>query len=392
MYSLMEYRLSVADIEADNGVVHVIDAVLIPERISVVDVIVNSEDHQILETAVVAAGLAEALDGEGPFTVFAPTDAAFAALPEGAIAALLADAEGALADILKYHVLGAKVMSGDLEDGMTATTLLGKDIYVTLSGGKVFINGVEVTVADIETDNGVVHVIDAVLDPSRASVVDIIVGSADHEILETAVLAAGLETALSGAGPFTVFAPTDAAFAALDEGVIDALLADAEGALTDILLYHVLGAKVMSADLENGMTATTLLGEDIEVTISDDGVFINDAQVIVTDLQAGNGVVHVIDVVLVPGPATNVTSRLMGDSFMKMYPNPATTQVTIDLDATEYFSKALVTIYGMDGRVVSESSVRDSRTEIPLNNFNKGFYIVVMRLNDRVQTEKLIVR
>ncbi|HNQ38352.1 MAG TPA: fasciclin domain-containing protein, partial [Prolixibacteraceae bacterium] len=157
---------------------------------TVVDVVVNSENHTTLEAAVVAAGLAEALSGDGPFTVFAPTDAAFAALPEGTIPALLADPTGALADILKYHVLAGSVKSTDLSDGMTATTLLGKDIKVTINANGVFINNAKVTVADIMTDNGVVHVIDAVLIPARTTVVDVVVNSENHTTLEAAVVAA----------------------------------------------------------------------------------------------------------------------------------------------------------------------------------------------------------
>lgn len=131
---------------------------------TVVDVVVNSDVHNTLEAAVIAADLAGTLSGEGPFTVFAPTDAAFAALPEGTVEALLADIP-ALTNILTYHVLGAKVLSTDLSDGLMATTLLGEDVTVTINENGVFINDAQVTIADIETDNGVVHVIDAVLLP-----------------------------------------------------------------------------------------------------------------------------------------------------------------------------------------------------------------------------------
>ncbi len=296
-------KVTVADIQADNGVVHVINAVLTPPTNTVADIIINSESHNTLQAAVTAAGLVETLRGEGPFTVFAPTDAAFAALPEGTLDALLADPNGALKDILLYHVLGAKVMSTDLSDGQTATTLLGKDIKVTINSDGVFINDAKVTVADIQADNGVVHVINAVLTPPTNTVADIIINSESHNTLQAAVTAAGLVETLRGEGPFTVFAPTDAAFAALPEGTLDALLADPNGALKDILLYHVLGAKVMSTDLSDGQTATTLLGKDVKVTINSDGVFINDAKVTVADIQADNGVVHVINAVLTP-PST----------------------------------------------------------------------------------------
>jgi uncharacterized surface protein with fasciclin (FAS1) repeats len=134
---------------------------------TVVDVVVNSEDHNTLEAAVIAAELADDLSGEGPFTVFAPTDAAFKALPDGTVEALLKDPTGDLASILMYHVVGAKAMSGDLSDGQSISTLNGDKIDVKIKEGKVFIDAAQVTVADIKTDNGVVHVIDAVILPSN---------------------------------------------------------------------------------------------------------------------------------------------------------------------------------------------------------------------------------
>ena len=209
------------------------------------------------------------------------------------------DPTGDLANILLYHVLGDEVLSTELSDGQMAMTLQGKDITVTIDGSDVFINDAQVTVADIQTDNGVVHVIDAVLVPPF-SVVDVIVESPDHTILETAVIAAELADDLSGDGPFTVFAPTDAAFNALPAGVLDALLMDPTGELANVLLYHVLGDEVLSTELSDGQMAMTLQGKDITVTIDGSDVFINDAQVTVADIQADNGVVHVIDAVLVP--------------------------------------------------------------------------------------------
>jgi uncharacterized surface protein with fasciclin (FAS1) repeats len=133
---------------------------------TVVDVVISSNVHNTLEAAVIAANLAGTLSGTGPFTIFAPTDAAFAALPAGTIEALLADPSGDLTDILKYHVVAGKAMSSDLSNGQEITTLLGDDVVVTINANGVFINGAKVTVADIEAKNGVVHVIDAVLLPT----------------------------------------------------------------------------------------------------------------------------------------------------------------------------------------------------------------------------------
>jgi uncharacterized surface protein with fasciclin (FAS1) repeats len=298
--------VTVADLEAENGVVHVIDAVLLPPSpmpATVVDIVAGSVDHTTLTAAVTAAGLVETLQGAGPFTVFAPTDAAFAALPAGTIEALLADPSGDLTDILLYHVVGARAMSAGLADGQEITTVFGEILTVTINAQGVYINDAMVTVADLEAENGVVHVIDAVLlppSPMPATVVDIVAGSVDHTTLTAAVTAAGLVETLQGAGPFTVFAPTDAAFAALPAGTIEALLADPSGDLTDILLYHVVGARAMSAGLADGQEITTVFGEILTVTINAQGVYINDAMVTVADLEAENGVVHVIDAVLLP--------------------------------------------------------------------------------------------
>jgi uncharacterized surface protein with fasciclin (FAS1) repeats len=265
--------------------------------------VAGSENHNTLEAALVAAGLIETLQGPGPFTVFAPTDAAFAALPAGTVETLLQDPSGELRNILLYHVVGGNVLSSSLSDGMVAPTVLGEEVTVTINGQGVFINDARVTVVDIETGNGVVHVIDAVLLPPvplPATVAEIIAGSPDHETLTAAVIAADLLETLQGEGPFTVFAPTDAAFAALPEGTVESLLDDPSGALTDILLYHVVGARALSTDLSDGQEITTVYGDNITVTLNSEGVFINGARVTAADLEAENGVVHVIDAVLVP--------------------------------------------------------------------------------------------
>ncbi len=280
---------------------------------SVVDIIAGSPDHATLATAVTVAGLIDVLSDMGSsFTVFAPTDEAFDALPEGLLGDLLDDPEGALTKVLLYHVVDGSVLSGDLSDGQVITTLLGQELTVSIVGEDVFIvdvfdNASQVIAADLEADNGVVHVVDAVLIPEilPATVVEIIVDSPDHTTLATAVTEANLVDALSAEGPFTVFAPTNAAFDALPEGLLGDLLADPEGALTLVLLYHVVDGKVMSGDLSDGQVITTLSGQELTVSIVGDDVFIvdvfaNASQVIAADLEADNGVVHVVDAVLIP--------------------------------------------------------------------------------------------
>ena len=196
------------------------------------------------------------------------------------------------------------------------TTLQGQDVLVSISDAGVFINDAQVTTADITADNGVVHVIDAVLLPETEpenSVVDIIVGSDVHNTLETAVVEAGLVDALSGEGPFTVFAPTDDAFSVIPTETLDALLVNPE-ALSNILTYHVASGAVASTDLMDGMTITTLQGQEVTVTINDMGVFIDDAQVTMADIEASNGIVHVIDAVLMPAEDTSTVVDVVVNS------------------------------------------------------------------------------
>ena len=310
--------------------------------------------------------------------------------PKVRLKTLLADPTGDLADILLYHVVGAKAMSTDLSNGQMITTLLGKDIEVTINGEGVFINNAKVTVADLEADNGVVHVIDAVLLPPVVTVVDIVVNSPAHDTLEAAVIAAGLADDLSGAGPFTVFAPTDDAFKALPAGTIEALLADPTGDLADILLYHVVGAKAMSTDLSNGQMITTLLGKDIEVTINGDGVFINDAKVTVADLEADNGVVHVIDAVLLPPVETGILNVTGDIKELNIFPNPA--KDYIRLSGLTEVNEGTLKIIDVNGAVVLSKSVNNLNDLIDISSLNSGSYFIMLETKNGRYSQKLLVR
>ena len=292
----------IADITADNGVVHVIDAILMPDMPtnSIFDIIANSEVHNTLEAAIVAAGLDETLSNDGPFTVFAPTDDAFSVIPEAVLETLLADPTGQLTQILLNHVVSGTTMSTDLADGMMITTLQGSEVLVSINDGVVMIGDAMVVIADITADNGVVHVIDGILMPDMPtnSIFDIIANSEVHNTLEAAIVAAGLDETLSNDGPFTVFAPTDDAFSVIPEAVLETLLADPTGQLTQILLNHVVSGTTMSTDLADGMMITTLQGSEVLVSINDGVVMIGNAMVVIADITADNGVVHVIDAVI----------------------------------------------------------------------------------------------
>jgi uncharacterized surface protein with fasciclin (FAS1) repeats len=288
----------ITDIETSNGVIHVIDTVIQPETRDIVEVAAEDGRFSTLVTAVTEAELVDALKAEGPLTVFAPTDDAFAALPEGTLDALLSDIP-ALTDILLFHVVDGKVMAEDVVELDQAQTLQGQYADIEVMDGKVMVNGAEVIITDIETSNGVIHVIDTVIQPETRDIVEVAAEDGRFSTLVTAVTEAGLVDALKAEGPLTVFAPTDDAFAALPEGTLDALLADIP-ALTDVLLYHVVDGKYMAADVVELSELETLLGENLSIEVMDGKVMLGDAEVIITNIETSNGVIHVIDAVLVP--------------------------------------------------------------------------------------------
>ena len=306
----------------------------------IVDIASSNADFSTLVTAVAAAELVDTLKGEGPFTVFAPTNEAFAKIPPELLDTLLADPKGALTQILLYHVVPGKVMAGDLSEGLEAATAQGESVVFSLADGAK-VNDANIVATDIEASNGVIHVIDTVILPPSivaalaaapaeemameeapveaaateeapaeaamevaapaADIVDTAVAAGDFSTLVAAVQAAGLVDALKGEGPFTVFAPNDAAFAALPAGTVDTLLADPTGDLTQILLYHVVPSQVLSTDLQEGTVfVPTLQGKSIKVEVKDGVVTVNDAKVVAADVAASNGVIHVIDSVLLP--------------------------------------------------------------------------------------------
>jgi transforming growth factor-beta-induced protein len=283
-----------------------------PQPKDIVDTAVADGRFTTLVAAVTAAGLVDTLKGEGPFTVFAPTDDAFAKLPAGTVESLLKPENlEQLKNILLYHVAAGKVMAADVVtlDGKTADTALeGTPINISVKDSKVYLNdNVEVVITDIETANGVIHVIDSVLLPPAklSDIVDTAVADGRFTTLVAAVQAAGLVDTLKSEGPFTVFAPTDDAFAKLPAGTVEDLLKPENlETLTNILLYHVVPGKVMAADvvqLDGQMVNTVLEGQQIKIAVKDGMVYLNDTvQVIITDIETSNGVIHVIDSVLLP--------------------------------------------------------------------------------------------
>ena len=274
-------KVTTADVMASNGVIHVIDKVLLPP--SVVDIATFSSDFSSLVSAVVKADLAGTLSGEGPFTVFAPTDDAFAALIAALGIAGLDDVPmETLTSILTYHVLGDNVLSTEISEG-SVNAVSGEALEVTIDNA-VMLNGtVKVVATDIQGTNGVVHVIDAVLvPPSQKSntIADIAVANSEFSILVEALMKADLVGAVADKeAELTVFAPTNDAFVALLSDLGASSLDDIPvSTLTDILLYHVIGSKAMSGDLSSGYfpTLSTYSGNNVSMYIMvDGGVYIN---------------------------------------------------------------------------------------------------------------------
>jgi len=283
---------------------------------TIYDVVSNSNDHNTLAAAILACNLGGTLSGPGPFTLFAPTDAAFNALGTGVVANLLQNLP-LLTDILKHHVVGDSLVSTLLTNNLLVETLFGSDVKVTVVGTSIYIDDAFVTVEDYIADNGVVHIIDAVLSLPTNTVYDIVSNSDNHATLKTAIDLCDLDEALDGPGPFTLFAPTDAAFDALDPGVLTALLSDIPQ-LTNILKHHVVTDSVMSFTLVNNQVVPTLLGTDITVTITNGDVYIDNALVTVEDNIADNGVVHIIDAVLLP-PATSIYENMIPSGASYLY-------------------------------------------------------------------------
>ena len=296
------------------------------------EIAVDDGRFTTLVTALQAAELDTVLAGEGPFTVFAPTDDAFGKLPEGTVEGLLADIPG-LKDVLLYHVVSGNVQAKDVLNLESADTLQGSSFAISVTDGKVMVNESEVIITDIEAVNGTIHVIDTVLlpptpvakaaqpakpvaaaqsaqpaepakpvgviTPVSKRIMEIAIDDGRFTTLVTALQAAELDTVLAGEGPFTVFAPTDDAFGKLPEGTVEGLLADIPG-LKDVLLYHVVSGNVQAKDVLNLESADTLQGSSFAISVTDGKVMVNESEVIITDIEAVNGTIHVIDAVLLP--------------------------------------------------------------------------------------------
>jgi uncharacterized surface protein with fasciclin (FAS1) repeats len=304
-------RVATPDVAASNGVIHVVDAVLIPTEDdatsgTIADVATANGSFNTLVGALGATGLDAVLaDADGKFTVFAPTDAAFAKIDTSGLT------NDELKDILLYHVIvGAEINAAAATAiaGNTVTMENGDNMALSLSNTELFANLSGISLPNVDASNGIIHAIDTVLLPPAdaaaptLNIVETAQGNADFSTLVTALSATSdlVSTLSDPNGDFTVFAPTNAAFNAIPAATLNALLANPDGDLRDILLKHVVAGSVdsVTAFTLNGTEVPTVNGETVEIAI-DSGVFtVDGAQVTTFDIVTTNGVIHVIDAVI----------------------------------------------------------------------------------------------
>ncbi|MEM7199259.1 MAG: fasciclin domain-containing protein [Planctomycetota bacterium] len=272
-----------------------------PGQHDIVDTALAAGQFNTLAKALTAAELVDVLKGDGPFTVFAPTDDAFGDIPSKTLRTLLRRDQDALGNILTYHVVAGSLTAKDLLQLSQVTTVNGQRLDLRAGDNGLTVDGAGVVKADIACSNGIIHVIDRVLMPQAGTIPQVAAQAGSFGTLVQAVKAAGLADALSGEGPFTVFAPTDKAFARLGEDTIKSLLREENrGKLADILKYHVVAGRVFADQAAAAGSAATLQKGKVDLAIRGGRLRANEATVIDNDIEASNGVIHVIDRVLMP--------------------------------------------------------------------------------------------
>ncbi len=273
-------------------------------NVDIVQTAVAAGQFTTLASLLQKAGLVDTLATGGPFTVFAPTDAAFAKVPKATLDALAAD-PARLKAVLLYHVVPGRVTAADVAKLTSAKTAEGRSLAIKVANGSVFVDAAQVTTPDVEATNGVIHVIDSVLIPQEATatapktIVQTAVAAGSFKTLASLLKKAGLVGTLQGKGPFTVFAPTDAAFAKLPKATLAALAKD-KAKLRSVLLYHVVKGNVPAAKVVTLRSAKTLNGKAVSIRVNGGKVSVGGARVTTADVKASNGVIHVVNKVLLP--------------------------------------------------------------------------------------------
>lgn len=271
-------------------------------RADLIDTAVAAGSFETLAAALKAADLIDVLKGEGPFTVFAPTDEAFAKLPDGTVERLLQpESRDMLVSILTYHVIEGEVPASRVTRLSKAASLNGQRLSIATSDGTVRVAEATVITTDVRASNGIIHIVDSVMMPNTSTIVETAKRAGSFRTLLKAAKEAGLVEALEDEGPMTIFAPTDAAFAKLGSSTIEnLLLPENRQQLRAILLSHVVAGRVYADQLADGMRAETFSGNHVTIRMSPNTIRVSGARVVDADIDASNGVIHVIDTVIVP--------------------------------------------------------------------------------------------
>ncbi len=317
---------------------------------------------ETLLAAAKAAGLVDALSGAGPLTVFAPSDEAFAKLPDGTVKSLLEPKNrNALRTVLLHHVIDGDVSLPALLRGSQLTSLAGQRLQTSSVRGELRVGDATVVTAELRCDNGVIHVVDRVILPELRDLATIAVEAGTFQTLVAAATSAGLLDALTGESALTVFAPTDAAFAQLPEGTVESLLKpESRAALKRILLHHVVQGRIYEDGAAAAGTASTLAGTELRFDYAR-GLQVNDTRIVAPDIAARNGVIHVVDAVLLP-PKVETEAKVSQQDA----PTRAINVIQLALDTgvplfndgnpeacCAVYELALTALLGLDGQLFS---------------------------------------
>lgn len=286
--------------QVDVGIYNMPQPVALGGGLTILETAAAAGNFTTLAAALNAANLTTTLEGPGPFTVFAPTDAAFGNVGPRRLEFLL-DPNNIdfLTELLTFHVVSGNVDATQVLGSTFLTTLANQ--RADIDAGAVQIEGANITTTDIVCTNGIIHIIDDVIFPELRTITGLTASTPDFSTLFFALETAGLDDDLETAGPFTVFAPTNAAFDLLPAGVLDSLVANPT-ALGDVLLYHVTPGQLYAEDVLASSTLPMLNMINTNIAIVNGNPQINDSIITVTDVETRNGIVHIIDAVLVPGP------------------------------------------------------------------------------------------
>jgi len=355
--------------------------------------ILSQPEFSILQNFVSESDLLQSKKSSGGYTFFAPTNDAFMALGEEKLKYLYAN-PNEFAKILSYHLVSSKVYASDLSDGQIVTMRDGTDAFISLFDGKAYINQANIIKTDVRTYYGVIHVIDAVITQPK-SILDLIAINPRLTWLLEAIYAAGLDELLSSTGYFTIFAPSDEAWQKYQDKVFGNSGNKSAADYSDLLGNHTLEIETYSNDLFDGDIIQTLAGMNIKVTVNQDGVHLNDAKMIYSDFNSPNGVLHIVDKVILEESnvalGINNFSDVIGET--NVYPNPATSRTSVSIELKES-SEIDIELYDLTGKIVKRANfgmlLSGFQTmDLAIDDLDAGLYIMNIKTGSASVSKKL---